>query len=149
MSPEGETTCLIVDYLSAHPGGSSDFLPLQLTIAQSGGFYYGFSINDNFGKLVPYQNLPMQGDNTTTYTIAFILNFTINLYIHKSIKGINTAIKVVFPELSDEPFNFSMNDMASTGLQATYTTNAAEFFNYYLKSNVGRTVPLLFSFYKI
>lgn len=90
----------------------------------------------------------MQGDNTTTYTIAFILNFTINLYIHKSIKGINTAIKVVFPELSDEPFNFSMNDMASTGLQATFTTNAAEFFNY-LKSNVGRTVPLLFSFYKI
>jgi hypothetical protein len=128
-------------------------LPLQLTIAQSGGFYYGFSINDNFGKLVPYQNLPMQGDNTTTYTIAvisgvFILGVTINLYIHKSIKGINTAIKVVFPELSDEPFNFSMNNMASTGLQATYTTNAAEFFNY-LKSNVGRTVPLLFSFYKI
>lgn len=67
----------------------------------------------------------------------------------QSIKGINTAIKVVFPELSDEPFNFSMNNMASTGLQATYTTaNAAEFSNY-LKSNVGRTVPLLFSFYKI
>lgn len=147
MSPKGVIPCLIVDYSSAHPGGSSDFLPLQLTIAQS-GFYYGFSINDNFGKLVPYQNLPMQGDNTTTYTIAFILSFAINLYIHKSIKGINTAIKVVFPELSDEPFNFSMNNMASTGLQATYTTNAAEFSNY-LKSNVGRTVPLLFSFYKI
>lgn len=116
--------------------GSSDFLPLQLTIAHS-GFYYGFAINDNLGKLVPYQNLPMQGDNTTTYTIAYILNFAINLYIHKSIKGINTAIKVVFPELSDEPFNFSMNNMGSTGLQATYTTNAAEFFNY-LMSNVGR-----------
>lgn len=147
MSPKGVIPCLIVDYSSAHPGGSSDFLPLQLTIAQN-GFYYGFAINDNFGKLVPYQNLPMQGDNTTTYTIASILTFTINLYIHKSIKGINTAIKVVFPKLSDEPFNFSMNNMASTGLQATYTTNAAEFFNY-LNSNVGRTVPLLFSFYKI
>lgn len=122
MSPKGVIPCLIVDYLSAHPGGSSDFLPLQLTIAQS-GFYCGFAINDNLGKLVPYQNLPMQGSNT--------------------------AIKVVFPELSDEPFNFSMNDMASTGLQATYATaNAMEFFNY-LKSNVGRTVPLLFSFYKI
>ena len=108
--------------VSTSGGGSSDFLPLQLTIAQS-GFSYGFAINDNFGKLVPYQNLPMQGDNTITYTIAFILNFTINLYIHKSIKGINTAIKVVFPELSDEPFNFSMNDMASTGLQATYTNS--------------------------
>lgn len=135
-------------FVSTSGGGSSDFLPLQLTIAQS-GFYYGFSINDNVGKLVPYQNLPMQGDNTTTYTIAFILGFTINLYIHKSIKGINTAIKVVFPELSDEPFNFSMNNMALTGLQATYTTAIdAEFFHY-LKSNVGRTVPLLFSFYKI
>lgn len=94
----------------------------------------------------------MQGDNTTTYTIAFILSFTITLYLNKSIKGINTAIKVVFPELSDEPFNFSMKDMALTGLQATYKTanaaNTAEIINY-LKSNVGRTVPLLFSFYKI
>ena len=137
-------------FVSTSGGGSSDFLSLQLTIAQS-GFYYGFAINDNLGKLVPYQNLPMQGDNTTTYTIACILGFTIDLYIHKSIKGINTAIKVVFPKLSDEPFNFSMKDMASTGLQATYTINVAEvakFFNY-LRSNVGRTVPLLFSFYKI
>lgn len=27
MSPEGETTCLIVDCLSAHPGGGSDPVP--------------------------------------------------------------------------------------------------------------------------
>lgn len=138
-------------FVSTSGGGSSDFLPLQLTIAQV-GFYYGFSINDNSGKLVPYQNLPMQGDNTTTYTIAFILSFTITLYLNKSIKGINTAIKVVFPELSDKPFYFFLHEMALTGLKATYETanadNAAEIINY-LKSNVGRTVPLLFSFYKI
>lgn len=138
-------------FVSTSGGGSSDFLPLQLTIAQI-GFYYGFSINDNSGKLVPYQNLPMQGDNTTTYTIAFISSFTITLYLNKSIKGINTALKVVFPELSDEPFNFSVHDMALTGLKATYQTataaDAVEIISY-LKSNVGRTVPLLFLFYKI
>lgn len=136
-------------FVSTSGGGSSDyFLPLRLTIARS-GFYHGFSIDDNLGKLVPYQNLPMQGDNTITYTIVSFLNFTINLYIHKYIKDINTAIKVVFPELSDEPFNFSVYDMASMSFRATYTTtNSTEIFNY-LRSNVGRTVPLLFSFYKI
>lgn len=110
--------------------------------------FYGFALNDNLGNLVPCKNLPMQGDNTITYTIAFILILSVNLYIHKSIKGINTAIKIVFPELSDEPFDFSMQNMASTGLQATYTTTNPAFGNY-LSSNVGRTVPMLFSFYKI
>lgn len=39
MSPEGETTCLIVDYLSAHPGGVVVGPPatLEFDIDQPGG----------------------------------------------------------------------------------------------------------------
>ena len=80
----------------------------------------------------------------------------ITMYIMWDGSGFPTDLIVSFATTAGEPlpdvtlsYVDFFDDMASTGLQATYiTANAAEFFNY-LKSNVGRTVPLLFSFYKI
>lgn len=51
MSPEGVIPCLIVDYLSVHPGGS--VVPAYKMTSGTSSRYIGYNRDDNVGTMEP------------------------------------------------------------------------------------------------
>ncbi|WP_419079045.1 hypothetical protein [Phascolarctobacterium faecium] len=127
MSLEGVIPCLIVDYLSAHPGGSE--LPTYKMTSGTSSRYIGYNRDDNVGTMEPntITILEIEPDVLITQFAAQTLSENMIQFEFMSAAP-STAFKkknlvFTFPELSLPAVTFHWYDMSPWG-QIYYVTGA-------------------------